>query len=134
MANLSPVQKLDFVLDKFRETKGAVSEEVIFKAINPDNMYTMYYDPDELKRILIKLVDDKYIYQDIEMDDIYYAITYEGHLFHGYEKQLKIDRISYRRRNVREFVLSWGTALAGTYGLFEILKWAFHHFHWVLPT
>lgn len=72
-----------------------------------------------------------------------YAITFDGFLFHGYERQQtndayeneRLDKLEYDQKENQtnmERLTTWiavGTIAAGSYSFFEILKWTFHHFH-----
>ncbi|WP_121811034.1 hypothetical protein [Mucilaginibacter kameinonensis] len=87
----SPIQQIDIVLHFFKKDRGH---------INFDNLRTRLWDGDKkitidgdvLLRILEKLVRDKYVYEKKrDMGGVDYAITFEGSLFIGYEKQQKLD-------------------------------------------
>jgi len=82
----TPVQQIDIVLNVFKSDRGHISLDNLYKRTN-------FIDGDILSRIIEKLIRDKYIYviaiQGVNFEK--YAITFEGFLFHGYEKQQILD-------------------------------------------
>jgi hypothetical protein len=80
----------------------------------------------EIENALLKLVKDGFAEID---DDDNFRITFEGILFEGYEDKLKKEHISNRNKSVQTILLIGGTLAAGLYGIFEVLKWLFHHMH-----
>ena len=105
---MTPIEKLDQVLDLLKDNKphqlGRIMTELkLLKNVN----YTL----DELRIALRKLEKDGFAFTNVATD--VFTITLDGYLFMGYVKKSKIDLTSYRRRNVRDFALTWGTVLAG---------------------
>lgn len=136
MEHPKPIEILDAILEYLRinndkEQKDSLDGSRITMADimnHLQNRFNYALSHQEIIRPLKKLQNDGFIEDGYH--DFY--ITYDGYLFHGYEAQAKYDKSINRNNQIRSFALAWGTALAGIYGLFEILKWAFHHFHWVL--
>jgi len=133
MDEISPERRLDIVLDVFRCYKDASLDDYIeIENIVPLVIKNgLIIDRGEIIKILLKLIKDGFIDKKV-LDEHYklysYAITFDGKLFSGYKKQLKYDRVINRNHRIRVFLLAYGTALAGLYGLFEIVKWIVNYF------
>jgi hypothetical protein len=94
--------------------------------------------------ILDKLIKDGYVsFEKFNgfagtsiADSNEYLITFEGAVFYesaGYTGKLKNERAITRKLRIESMLLTYGTLGAGLYGVFEIAKWALHHFHRHLP-
>lgn len=62
-----------------------------------------------------------------------YVLSVKGHIFWeegGYRQKEKSIRVTQRYQRIQTLILIGGTGAAGVYGIFEILKWLFHHEHW----
>jgi hypothetical protein len=84
----------------------------------------------EIDSILIKLMEDKYIFRF----DGNYALTVAGRMFieqGGYKQQLENEKRKAIKEVVYIYAVGIGTALAGLYGLFEMSRWVYHHFHFL---
>jgi len=119
-------EKLDFVLFALRNHD---EEQRYAQLLNNVNLrYNVNVSIPEYKRILHKLEKDGFIL--VEKVDLY-SITLDGYYFKGYV----IANKNLLRRNhllsFRDWTLAIGTGMAGLYGLFEILKWCYHHFYWM---
>jgi hypothetical protein len=131
---LSSLQKLDKILEILKKNK---EHRVRMKEIIHSNKEITY---DNFDMIINKLMKDGYVDRPYDfsnpLSDTFYSLTFEGLVFHdkgGYieqERQLKISTCNKRIQNI---LLTYGTTFAGVYGIFEILKWFFHHEGWHLP-
>ena len=127
------LEKLDILLEVLRSQKDAIAFNRILellKQINPD------FNAKWLKMALYKLERDKFIEAELfNKDDpkanSIWLLSIEGSIFHGYIEQFSVLRTNRRLSRLQNWTLSIGTGLAGLYGLFEILKWFYHHFHWM---
>jgi hypothetical protein len=129
MKGLTPNQKLDTVLNYIK------NHDVVYKDELIKRMDDLSITRVELGRIIYRLIDDKNITENpsLRPDKIpFYVATFDGFLFESYVQHAKQATTSNRNEYIRTLLLTYGTALAGVYGLFEILKWVFHHFHWAL--
>jgi hypothetical protein len=122
MAELSPIEKLDNVLTVLR-----IKDHADISMIRNDIKFVP--TDNEFDRIINKLGKDGYI--NIVGTIPLYTITFEGYVFEqqgGYENEIRKSIISNRGERTRTLILVIGTALAGAYGLFEILKWFVPYF------
>lgn len=103
-------KQIDHLLKIFKGHQSFLDFNGITKRMNETEMII---EGSILLMLLEKLERDKMIYRNDTTHDKYYCISYEGSLFHGYVDQIKIDTALDVRHNVRDFVLSWGTVLAG---------------------
>ncbi len=119
----SQLDKIDKLLDLFRVEEKGIRESFVCEMMTP------YYklSESEIKRFLNQLKNDEYIF----LWEDYYIITIKGILFNGYKKQSKASRTIRCVLIFQNWILAAGTGLAGLYGLFEILKWFYHHFEWM---
>jgi hypothetical protein len=134
-----PTQELDIVLNFIvSDELAAFIADTIMEKTKIDNIKTML-------EILGKLEEDRYIKKENLVDKMvadtfgttvwYYSSTFNGRLFSengGYIAQNKKQKILARNEYIRTLLLTYGTALAGLYGVFEILKWLLHHEGWHL--
>ncbi|MBW4888270.1 hypothetical protein KXQ82_01020 [Mucilaginibacter sp. HMF5004] len=85
------------------------------------------------REILRKIHKDGYIEVHTDNDVLpNYYLTIEGSIFQGtggYEKQLNTEQTSNKRRNVREFALTWGTVLAGLAASALLVWQIYSYFH-----
>jgi hypothetical protein len=106
---LSPIQQLDIVLTTLKSDRGHISFDDLYNRVKHKGI-----DGDVLLRILEKLKRDDFIYiKQVLTAGEAYAITVEGFMFKSYEKKIKNEKSLACRKNIRDFVLSWGTLLAG---------------------
>jgi hypothetical protein len=96
MQKLEPIELLDEVLNFIKIGEHWKTLKVIrshFRALNIE------LTPDDLTRILLKLMDDDYVlYSKVEdYTKDHYKATYDGMLFSGYIKQREIDEINFLR-------------------------------------
>jgi len=134
---LSPIQKLDKILEILAEDTNNISIAHIVNEAKGKNSGA------DAQFVLTKLVKDKYAHHleaNISNVTSYtalsYSITFEGLVFHqqgGYAKQDENNKRKAKKERLNILAVSIGTVFAGLYGLFEITKWFFHHFHWHLP-
>lgn len=117
MENLTPLQKLDKVLEYLKDPSIPLKNDSTLVTFL--NLKGYKYSKNDLNRIVQKLVDDKYIYMD---EDGYYHFTFEGYYSISYQDRYENERVSNRRRNLRDFFLTWGTVLAGiaAHGSFDL--------------
>jgi predicted transcriptional regulator len=116
------IEQIDYVLTILKDNK----EKITF-----DNLHEIVGDrieKDVLERLIEKLMRDNFVYEKSAGTNGKYAITFEGYMFIGYEKQLKIDRRNALLTNVRAIFLAWGTVLAGI-GAVALLVWQIHSYH-----
>jgi hypothetical protein len=121
---MTPIEKLDQVLDLLRDNKphqlgGIMTELRLLKEV--------HYSLDELRIALRKLEKDGFVFTNVGTD--VFTITLDGYLFTGYVKKSLIDKTSYRRRNVRDFALTWGTVLAGIAASALLIWQVYSYFH-----
>ena len=108
---ITPLPKqIDHLLTIFQRHQSFLDESGIKKIMGKTDMII---ESSILLMLIEKLLRDNIIYMDNSQPGKYYCITYEGLQFIGYIEQAKIDRALNVRHNVRDFVLSWGTVLAG---------------------
>lgn len=119
MEKLNPIQKLDELLKHIKHVE-LITPEVLVQYLESRQIDLKDM---ELERSLKQLIDDGYVYK---VND-WYAISVNGYTFIGYENQTKIDRASSKRRNLRDWVLTYGTALAGLAASL-LLLWDMRHF------
>jgi hypothetical protein len=125
--------KLDALLRLLQNHEGAIGFNKILELLQKDKVE---FDGKLLKMALYQLEKDNYVYElnNIgDKTDTIYLISIQGAIFHGYKKAKCQARWNRLKEKCRTLSLVIGTALAGLYGLFEILKWVFHHFCWKLP-
>jgi hypothetical protein len=134
-----PTQELDKVLNFIiSDDLAALTADTIQEKANIDNIKT-------LLEILGKLEKDGHIEKNNAINKsisdtfgtylFYYSSTFNGRLFSesgGYAMQNKKQKTLSRNEYIRTLLLTYGTALAGLYGVFEVLKWLFHHEGWHL--
>lgn len=119
MADKSLIEKLDLVLSFLAGKKNTDLNEIT--AIPEFNN-----DREEVIRVITKLIDDKLVLH--YNSSFNYIISIDGYLFYkrdGYRGDLRRKAISDRNEYIRTLLLAYGTALAGAYGLFEMLKYIF---------
>lgn len=126
MQTLSPIEKIDQVLNYLKINDSGASDKL--SEFLKDKTIQKY----EFQQILVKLEKDGYANFIKSFDTGFYRISFEGSLFKGYRVLGRANLLKQRLFLIREWSLALGTVLAGMYGLFEILKWLFHHFHWHL--
>ncbi|WP_179413424.1 hypothetical protein HDF19_14920 [Mucilaginibacter sp. E4BP6] len=136
MQNLNPLQKLDLVLNFYREKEDVVySSMMIYTELTNSGKMPK---ADEILMIVRRLEKDGYLDFIKIYEEKFYRITFDGFLFHGYTKQaqinitneqLKLDVISTNKRN--EQSLRYATWLAG-FGSTGLLIWEILRriFHW----
>lgn len=56
------------------------------------------------------------------------TVTIKGLIFEGYVNNSKSESMRFLLLQVSTWMTAVGTGLAGVYGLFEMVKWAYHHF------
>jgi|GEM_PF-5804757 hypothetical protein len=134
MENLTAIQKLGALLEYFIKEK---STKVSFS-----DMTTRFNaTPGQIREILDRLLSDGYVREFTHTQPTArgpnewetYSSTFDGRLFYdngGYKQESKVTASSNQNEYIRTLILTYGTALAGLYGLFEILKWLFHHEGW----
>jgi len=86
----------------------------------------------EVETIIAKLIEEKYV---MRFDSGQYTLTVTGRMFFekgGFRQQLIDEKRKARVEVVYIWAVGVGTVLAGIYGLFEMLKWLFHHEAWKL--
>lgn len=132
--NLSPIQKLDLILEILNHNNGVTSLLEISNGVKNEIPH------EEIDILLLKLSKDDYIekpYGDGNpIVKTYYRLTLDGQIFYqngGYKQEKKIAKIRLLKDEVYTYSVAVGTLLAGLYALFEILKWFANHFHLHLP-
>lgn len=132
---MEPIEKLDYVLEYLKSVdKTQVLEaNLVYFDINPQHGEDIL-SKDECLMAVDKLIRDGYVVEKTStMGITAITISFEGSLFQGYKNQAK-DLLTKRRlARFQSWTLAIGTGLAGLYGLFEITKWIFHHYHWTFP-
>lgn len=125
---MTAIEKLDKVLNIFynSDRKGGFDYAELFKATS----HLLEYK-DELNKIIKKLRKDELIYiEDITASHDFvraevYFLTIEGMIFvenKGYGQQNKNAKIKRNRDIANAQAVGIGTALAGLYALWEIVK------------
>ena len=87
----------------------------------------------EIETILVKLKEDKYL---LNFPNGHYGLTVSGRVFiekGGYKQELNNEKRKALKDQIYIYAVGAGTVLAGLYGLFEMLKWLYHHEGWQLP-
>ena len=132
MENLTAIEKLDALLTYFVSEK---STKVSFSDLTSRFNAT----PGQIREILDRLLSDGYVREFTHTHPMgtseweTYSSTFDGRLFYdngGYKHEAKVTASLNQNEYIRTLILTYGTALAGLYGLFEILKWLFHHEGW----
>jgi hypothetical protein len=131
MKKNDPIKKIDIVLDIFRryEIIRRITLEQYLKSRSVD------FGERELDRILKKLLDDRYVYQEEDA----FSISIEGDIFIGYEKQRFLDdervkdvsRILIQEEIYRKRLLlaTWSAGIvAFLLLLYYILIWFYPHY------
>jgi len=134
MKNLTAIEKLDSLLNYFCDEK---SRGVTFTDISKK----FKIDDGLIREILDRLLTDGHVREFVRTRKTgsawnTYSITFNGRTFHevgGYKQQQKEKHILTWNKRIQNTLLIGGTAAAGAYGIFEILKWVFHHEHWKIP-
>ena len=125
---LTAIKQIDNVLSLFKEERGHINFDNLTSRLNNQNITI---GGDILGRIVEKLIRDKYIYIVIPQGVDYekYAITFEGSIFIGYEKQQQLENeiialglIAKQKADEYSNKLIWATWLAGA-GAFFLLGW-----------
>lgn len=128
MQNLSPFEKIDFVLNLLKEHKTSTYGQLRIESANPA-------DPQdhEFHAIVNKLIKDEYV---VRYESGQYALTFEGSLFIGYDKERilreeEVLRISYRGINDNNYKerLFWATLIAGIFAGLLLLWQVFLYFY-----
>jgi hypothetical protein len=130
------LNKLDALLELFREQNDGIQYTELFKLANKDDLI---FKAKVLKISLEKLLRDKYVYEFInrnDSNDIIYTITIEGIIFCGYVEQDRINVVNQtifdqnETRIIRnEKWLIRGTWFAGFAGLLLLLWQIFLYFY-----
>lgn len=124
MEKLSPLQMLDAALKYLKDP--SIQQKNFSTLLTFLNLKGYKYSENDLKRIVQKLIDDKYIYKD---DGGFYKLTFEGFYFIGYEKQFNHENVLTSRKNIRDFFLTWGTVLAGIAASLLLVWQIYSYFH-----
>lgn len=124
----SPLEKLDYLLELLKRYSSSHSYNDIW--IKSKGKISDV----ELPYMLAKIIKDGYVIETKNSDgnNYSYSISFEGVIFQGYVSLNKLHRRAAFRNRVETLILTYGTFLAGLYGLFEISKWLFHHEGWHL--
>jgi hypothetical protein len=120
MEHTTPLPKqIDHLLKIFQNHQSFLDENGIKKKMGETDMII---ESSILLMLIEKLHRDGYIYKDDTQPNKYYCISYEGAQFEGYIKNAITENARACRKNIRDWVLSYGTALAGIAGL-GLLAW-----------
>lgn len=130
MENLNPIQQLDFVLQTLKEKENGFNFYDLYLKLKLAKEFdgNSLLESQLLNRLLEKLIRDNHVFTFSKSDDIVYAITVEGYLFIGYEKQIIIESALACRKNIRDFALTWGTVLAGI-AASSLLIWQIYSYY-----
>lgn len=132
MKDLTPTQKLDHVLEYLKTVQ--TDQFVTLERVHVDYKKNIneYITAEEIQRILYKLTADGYLWQK----GVYLSITFNGLLFHGYEKQAEIEELKLKiilenenRRLRNDHRLILGTWFAGVAALLLLLWQIFLYFY-----
>ena len=136
MKKLKPIKELDFVFFFFKENDQEYEVHVLLEELKK---VELEIDILKLERIINKLHKDEMIdcrkedyFNDPNNVGYFYKISYNGYIFKGYVTDACNSFWKNLRGRCQTLILVVGTGLAGLYGLFEMLKWLFHHEHWTL--
>ena len=132
MENLSPIEKLDYVLNVLKDQTVFLTRNQILNVLRQSGFTIAHHD---LVRIMDRLINDGYVIEmktDESGQQVMSScqISYYGYLFKGYKAKERTARWHKLALDIRVWSLAVGTAMAGIYGLFEIVKWFFHHEGW----
>jgi predicted transcriptional regulator len=116
------IEQIDYVLTTLKNNKGKITFDSLHEIVGAK------IEADVLERLIEKLMRDNLVYRKSIGSNGKYAITFEGYMFIGYEKQLKIDRRNALLTNIRAIFLAWGTVLAGIAAI-ALLVWQIHSYH-----
>lgn len=118
-----PIVELDKLLELFVQNKNNSILSINFKQLDLE-----YFNP--VIELCNKLVLDGYVLKEekIIMKSSYtqYSLTLNGRIFYqngGYKAYFKNEKSKNRKQQIESILLTYGTALAGLYGLVEIMKW-----------
>jgi hypothetical protein len=131
MKNLTAIEKIDCLLNYFYSEK---SRQVIFSDISQH----FKIDNGLVREILDRLINDGHVKEFKQQKPVNpeyhtYSITFNGRIFKeagGYKEDQKARNTLFRKKRIQNVLLTCGTVAAGLYGIFEIIKWIFHHEHW----
>lgn len=135
MVSLVHLKKLDKVLDYLKENEQReTADPVTFAELSNYLARELNYEitTKELLRIYTKLKRDEYVF---ETGGDYY-LTYDGYVFHGYERQKEIEDLAYtisvqseNQIKSAQRKLLWGTWFAGIAALLLLLWQVFLYFY-----
>ncbi|MDB4925889.1 hypothetical protein [Mucilaginibacter sp.] len=137
ITEITPIQQIDKVLDFFKGDRGHVSFDHVITRLDIDGVT---FNGDILRRIIEKLIRDNYVYIAVPQGANFekYAVTFEGYIFIGYERQQTLQneevfRISQMEIDAKKYrdKLFWATLIAGI-AAFLLLLWQV--FLWINPT
>ncbi len=117
----SQLNKIDVLLKLFEKEQVGIREGSVIGMMKGKNIEV---SESEMRRFINQLDEDGYIF----LKDDLYIITIKGMIYRGYTKDFKASRVSRRVSRFHNWTLAIGTALAGLYGLYEIMKWLDHRF------
>lgn len=129
---LTVYDKLDYVLNYIKELKHEQTTDITILSYTINNEYI---STEEVFDIVNKLIKNGYVDEINKNNIINIQINLEGRIFistGGYNNQHKIDKYLKTLEKTKTILLVGGTASAGIYGIFEVLKWLFHHEGWRL--
>lgn len=124
MNRLTPVQKLDVVLNSIKEDTLIIQYPENDIKIGKHLFYI-----DELNRIFNKLYKDGYINKDSDEYASFHSITFDGYVFVGYELSGLIILENENRRLRNDHRLIVGTWFAGIAALLLFLWQVFLYFY-----
>ncbi|MFB9845512.1 hypothetical protein [Mucilaginibacter ginsenosidivorans] len=117
------LHKIDTLLRLFRKDEVGIPEHEIKGMLKHQKVEA---SDSEIKRFLYQLQEDGYIFFEEKLN--LYIVTVKGVKFDGYWSEFKASRTRHCREVVQSYLLSVGTALAGLYALYDLLKWMEHRF------
>lgn len=118
----SQLHKIDTLIELFKKDTAGIPIHEAETMLNGKNVEV---SESEVKRFIEQLSHDGYIFKG----ETFYIITVKGILFNGYKREFKSNRLARRAMRWYSWILAVGTALAGLYGLYELLKWIDQKFY-----
>jgi hypothetical protein len=134
MDDVTPLRHADVVLLVLKKDRGHINFDDLTNRVKPNGI-----DGDIVLRILEKLKRDNHVYEkQRHTGGVDYAITVEGSMFIGYEKQRIIDeekiRISQNTASQAKTYANRLLLVTGIAGAAALLLFLWQIFVWINPS